>query len=454
MAEIFRARIDGIGGFHRTFAVKRILPHLGQDREFVEMLVEEAKIAGLLSHANIVQILDLGHVDQQYFVAMEYVHGRDLRRVIQRCAEKGITLPVPHAVYVLVEILKGLEYAHQRRVMRGGRPQPLNVVHRDISPPNVLLSFQGEVKLTDFGIARASVRALQTLSGVVKGRFDYMSPEQAEAGAIDQRADLFSAGLVLYELLAGKHPFRVQGELATMEAIRRGGAEPPSQVNPDVPASLDAVVERALRVDPAERFATAGEFKQALDRFFHDSGFIFSASTLAAFLRGLFPEAEPRAARAPSIDDIEFEDDPGVPPTEKAPTAGPRNPTIVPQATPSERAASGGRGMLVGPALAAGLAEEATIVRAPPTGEWGDVETVIRPEHAVAANVSSGTHVPPGASSDPAPLPAAHAPGRGSVPRVVPPGTPLVVHVVYIALAMAMLVGGFVLGLVASTLAR
>src|SRR5688572_16376544 len=144
MAEIFKARLDGIGGFHRTFAIKRILPHLTANPEFVDMLVDEAKIAGLLSHANIVQILDLGNIDQQFYIAMEYVNGRDLGQLLQRCTEKGITLPVPHAVYVLIEMLKGLEYAHNRQVMRGGRPVPLNIVHRDISPANVLVSFQGE----------------------------------------------------------------------------------------------------------------------------------------------------------------------------------------------------------------------------------------------------------------------------------------------------------------------
>ena len=190
MAEIFKARLDGIGGFHRTFAIKRILPHLTANPEFVDMLVDEAKVAGLLSHANIVQILDLGSIDQQYYIAMEFVNGRDLGQILARCADKGITLPVPHAVYVLLEMLKGLEYAHNRQVMRGGRPAPLNIVHRDISPANVLLSFQGEVKLTDFGIAKASVKALETMSGVVKGRFDYMSPEQASGGTIDQRSEI------------------------------------------------------------------------------------------------------------------------------------------------------------------------------------------------------------------------------------------------------------------------
>jgi serine/threonine-protein kinase len=146
------------------------------------------------------------------------------------------------------------------------------------------------VKLTDFGIAKASIKALETMSGVVKGRFDYMSPEQAAGGAVDQRSDLFSAGVLFYEMLTGAHPFRREGELATIDAIRKGQFLPPSEVNPDVPYALDQLVEAALRPDPRERIASATGFKEALDRFFHDAGFIFSASTLAAFVRGLFPE--------------------------------------------------------------------------------------------------------------------------------------------------------------------
>ena len=301
MAEIFRARMEGIGGFQRSFAIKRIAPHLSSNHEFVDMLVDEAKVAGLLSHANIVQILDLGSVDQQFYIAMEFVNGRDLGKVLARCAEKSITLPVAHAVYAVIEMLKGLEYAHNRQVMRGGKPVPLNIVHRDISPGNVLVSFQGEVKLTDFGIAKASVKALETMSGVLKGRFDYMSPEQASGAVVDQRSDLFSAGVLFYQVLTGCHPFRQTGELATLEAVRRGVFVPPSEVNPDVPYALDLVVERALRVSPGERHQSAAEFKEGLDRFFHDSGFIFSASTLAAFMRGLFPESAP-AERRPSPD--------------------------------------------------------------------------------------------------------------------------------------------------------
>ncbi|MCK6507682.1 serine/threonine protein kinase, partial [Myxococcota bacterium] len=174
MAEIYKARLDGEGGFQRTFALKRILPHLTSRPEFVDMLVEEAKIAGLLSHANIVQIMDLGEVGGTYYIAMEYVDGPDLGRILRQCQDKGITLPVPHAVFITIEVLKALEYAHNRRVMRGGKEMPLSIVHRDVSPANVLVSFQGEVKLTDFGIAKASVKAMETVSGIIKGRFDYL----------------------------------------------------------------------------------------------------------------------------------------------------------------------------------------------------------------------------------------------------------------------------------------
>jgi len=294
MAEIYKARLEGIGGFQRMFAIKRVRPEFSTNTDFIEMLVDEAKIAGLLSHANIVQILDLGEVEGAYYVAMEFVDGRDLGAVLKTCRDKGITLPVPHAVFACIETLKGLEYAHQRQVMRGGRPVPLNIVHRDISPSNVLVSFQGEVKLTDFGIAKANVKALETVSGVIKGRFDYMSPEQASGGDVDHRADLFAAGAVLYEMLVGQHPFRQKSEVATLQAIKAGRYQAPSYANPDVPYSLEVILDQALARSPDKRFQSATAFKDSLDKFFHDAGFIFSHSTLAAFLKGLFPEASRR----------------------------------------------------------------------------------------------------------------------------------------------------------------
>ncbi|MES2643791.1 MAG: serine/threonine-protein kinase [Myxococcota bacterium] len=443
MAEIFKARLDGIGGFHRTFAIKRILPHLTTNPEFVDMLVDEAKVAGLLSHANIVQILDLGSIDQQYYIAMEYVNGRDLGLLLARCAEKGITLPVPHAVYVLLEMLKGLEYAHNRQVMRGGRPVPLNIVHRDISPANVLVSFQGEVKLTDFGIAKASVKALETMSGVVKGRFDYMSPEQASgSGDVDQRSDLYSAGVVLYEVLTGRHPFRQPGELATIEAIRRGTYEPPSYVNPDVPYALDLVVEQALKANPAERFATATAFKDALDRFFHDAGFIFSASTLAAFLKGLFPESETRAPSSGPIlaasrpaarlardqaDDVVLDEDSSTSGRRRGPVNG-ISPGGLPSADSTLRDVAGllrslpdaGQSGAFGPV--AGLADESTLIRPAPgidPREWSEAATAVRPDPAARSAIARS--IVPQPTTQPL---SQRAPPPGAPPRPASPQGP------------------------------
>ncbi len=469
MAEIFRARLDGIAGFQRSFAIKRIAPHLSQNHEYVDMLVDEAKVAGLLSHANIVQILDLGSVDQQFYIAMEFVNGRDLGQVMQRCRAKGITLPVPHAVFVLLEMLKGLEYAHQRQVMRGGQAVPLNIVHRDISPGNVLVSFGGEVKLTDFGIAKASVRALETMSGVVKGRFDYMSPEQASALPVDQRADLYSAGVLFYELLTGKHPFRQPGEMATLEAVRRGVYVPPSEVNPDVPYALDVVVEQALRARAEDRVATATIFKESLDRFFHDSGFIFSASTLAAFLRGLFPEAAPQERRPPGEaptrplepEDLFLEDeDPsgaaasGL--SQHATTArrGPRPPdpedASHPSLTLSEPlrgagAAAGASSTALG--ILRGMpGDDSTFIRPahrrPPGPEnpFGDVSTVVRPADPLPDSGSEWAATTARLAVTAPPLPAATV--RASATRI-----PMEVHLAWMLVAFACTVLAFVVGL-------
>lgn len=299
-AEIYKAKLEGIGGFQRTFAIKRILPNLSQHSDYIAMLVDEAKVAGLLSHANIVQILDLGQVDGIWYIAMEYVDGRDLGAILRRANRKGLCLPVPHAVFIAIELLKGLEYAHQRQVMRGGKAVPLNIIHRDISPPNVLMSFQGEVKLTDFGIARASLKMMETVSGIVKGRFDYMSPEQAEGRKdLDQRSDLFSVGVVLYEMLTGVHPFRAESEIDTVERVRTGKYTAVSTRNPEVPFALQTIVDRALQVERDKRYPSATAFKEALDKFFHDAGFIFTHATLASYVKGLFPEAQTKRSRNP-----------------------------------------------------------------------------------------------------------------------------------------------------------
>jgi serine/threonine protein kinase len=412
MAEIFKARLDGIGGFHRTFAIKRVLPALSQNPEFVDLLVDEAKVAGLLSHANIVQILDLGRIEDHYFIAMEFVAGHDLGEVMQRCLEKGITLPVPHAVFICIEVLKGLEYAHKRQVMRDGRPVPLDIIHRDISPSNVLVSNQGEVKITDFGMARASVKALETVAGVAKGRFDYLDPVQSEGRPASQQSDLFSLGIVFYEMLVGDHPFRRDTDMATIEAIRGGQFEPPSFVNMDIPPQLDDVIARALARDPAERYPDATAFKDDLDRFFHESEFIFTQSTLAAFLKGLFPEHKSARSEAtrehaptrpldrdrvhlPPMDDFDEDILPTVvqeSPLNQVSPFSPQEPPPPPRVSASRPSAASiheaatmlrripdadGASSFSQPAA---LADAATLIRANPLldGELGEIETQIK----------------------------------------------------------------------------
>ncbi len=368
MAEIYKAKLEGIGGFQRTFAIKRILPNLSQNSEYIAMLVDEAKVAGLLSHANIVQILDLGQVDGIWYIAMEYVDGRDLGATLRRTRKKGLCLPVPHTVFVAIELLKGLEYAHQRQVMRGGRPVALNIIHRDVSPPNILLSFQGEVKLTDFGIARASLKAMETVSGIVKGRFDYMSPEQAAGSKdLDQRSDLFSVGVVLYEMLTGHHPFRTDNEIGTIERVRTGKYTPVSQRNPEVPFTLETIVDRALQVDREDRYPSATAFKEALDKFFHDAGFIFTHATLASYVRGLFPEASQRGQKS-STSSTEGE------------TTGKRNrPTVTDPEGPTRRLDKRKLNPS-GPRAPTAPTSQSNRITSPPLGRAGDHEsTTIRP---------------------------------------------------------------------------
>lgn len=282
---IFKARLDGIGGFHRLFAIRRLPPSLSANSSYVDRLVEEAKLAGLLSHANIVQILDLGQIDQSYYIAMEYVNGQDLGTILRRCRAKNITLPLPHTLFMMLEALKGLEYAHQRKVLRGGRPVPLNLVHRGLLPSNILASLQGEVKITDFGLSRAH----QSVSAPSHKRLSYMSPEQLKKEPVDHRSDIFTLGVVLYEMLCGRHPFLKPSPEATRKAILRHDLKPASSVNPNVPYALEVILEQTLAINPEERFQTAAAFKESLEGFFHDSGFIFSHSTLASFLKGLFP---------------------------------------------------------------------------------------------------------------------------------------------------------------------
>ncbi len=295
MAEVFKAKARGVEGFEKIVVIKRILPELANNRRFVELFVQEAKLAVLLSHANIVQVFDLGREAETYFIAMEHIAGYDLARVLRRCARLGRTMGPAMAAHVAAEVAKGLDYAHRRRDVHG---RPLGIVHRDVSPHNVLLSFEGEVKLTDFGIAKArTLVEPQQEAASIKGKYAYMAPEQARGEPVDARADVFSLGVVLYELLAGVNPFRAASDYETLQRVRVGRAPDLGEVASEVPAELAAIVSRAMASKPAARFETAGAMYEELVHFLFASGERVGGRTLSSFLETLQSVEEQHDAR-------------------------------------------------------------------------------------------------------------------------------------------------------------
>jgi len=266
MAEVFMAKQGGIGDFEKVVAVKRLLPHMARDQELVEMFIHEAKVVAVLSHPHIVQIFGLGKISGGYYIAMEYVHGRDLRTIRQRAEERGVGVPMDIAVFIGARIASALAYAHQK-TDDGGRP--LRIIHRDVSPQNILVSYDGCVKLTDFGIARAVTRASATVHGLLRGKLAYMSPEQAH-GKSSLRSDIFSIGAVLYELLTGQRPIQGDSEKTLLQALRSPSIFSARSLNPRIPESLDQVLTRALSPDPDQRFHDALHLQRALETALHD----------------------------------------------------------------------------------------------------------------------------------------------------------------------------------------
>ena len=284
MAEVWLARQTGIAGFEKLVVLKRIHPHLANDPDFVRMFLDEARTAGDLRHANVVSVTDVGADAGTYFIVMEYLHGRDLSQVAQRCLFRGEKVPAVHALQVVSEAALGLDYAHHKHDLRG---QAQQIVHRDVSPQNVFVTFDGGTKLLDFGIASASSRTTQTEAGVVKGKFGYMSPEQVDGATPDPRSDQFSLAIVLYELLTGKPLFTRKSETETFRAVSDCKVDPlPSELSPE----LNAVVLKALSKDPAQRFDSCAAFAQALMLLLETGGTPHSAVRVGAWLKTIFAE--------------------------------------------------------------------------------------------------------------------------------------------------------------------
>lgn len=287
MAEIYRAKTFGAAGFEKEFAIKLILPSLVDDREFVDMFINEAKIAVSLYHANIVQVFDLGELDEQYFIAMEYVHGKDLLDVLARCAEQEIKIPLNLVLFITMEMLKGLDFAHRAKDPYG---EDLNIVHRDVSPSNILMSYAGDVKVGDFGVAKARIERTLTESGTLKGKVGYMSPEQVMGESIDNRSDVFSAAIVFFEALSMNRLFVGSSDLDVMLKVRDADISQSLKMAAPLPSDLLAIVKTGLARHREERYQTAGEFYQDLVDFSFRHGIKVTGSDLSNFMRRLFAE--------------------------------------------------------------------------------------------------------------------------------------------------------------------
>ncbi|MDB4971581.1 MAG: serine/threonine protein kinase [Myxococcales bacterium] len=266
MAEVYRGVAESaVGGLKKAVAIKRILPNLTKNKKFISMFLDEARVSMHLQHANIVGVFDIGIADTAYFIVMEYVDGANMKTIIESVRRQGQRMSVAHTLYLLMEVCKGLQYAHDAIDPETGRE--LGIVHRDISPPNILVSKRGEVKLVDFGLAKATSQLESTDPGVVKGKFSYLSPEAASGKEVDRRADIFAVGILLYEMLTSKRLFYGETDYQTVELVRQAKVPSISTQNAEVTPELEQIVRKALARDLNQRFQSAGDLQDALAQF-------------------------------------------------------------------------------------------------------------------------------------------------------------------------------------------
>lgn len=420
MAEVFVAKTFGIQGFERLVAVKRILSSMADDQSFIEMFIDEAKIVGHLSHANIAGIYELGKVGKSHYIAMEYVWGRDLLQVMNRHRLFGQRIPPTRAAFVAAKMCDALDYAHNKRDARG---KPLELIHRDVSPQNVLVSFDGNVKLIDFGIAKAQSRTTKTVAGFVKGKFGYMSPEQVRGKKLDARSDIFAVGICLYEMLTCERLFTGESDFETMDMIRAAKVAPLSQVLPDMPRELDAIVMKALSREPGDRYQTAGEMSQALMGWLMTQRPAYTQARLSEWMQTAF-EDEMREEKAK---------------LDRYRAIGPENlrsSRTGTHALPPSRSGAGIQPAVTDPATrAAGFDDEATTVMDGPSAamlegaeeDWSDQPTQV----FFSAEEAPPLEAPPGMREDdaapvwPSDRPEVFSPGAAPPRRITPSRRPL-----------------------------
>lgn len=408
MAEVFRATQPGFGGFEKVVAIKRMYAQYADDEKFVEMLTDEAKIVSQLAHPNVVQILDVGRVQGDYYIAFEFVDGVDLFRLLQKQFEKHSDLPVDMAIHIVAELCSALDHAHARRTADG---HPMHIIHRDVSPQNVLLSFLGEVKLTDFGIAKAAYRFTHTQAGVVKGKLYYMSPEQARGEPLDHRSDLFSAGILLYELLCTRPLYDEEDQGRLMSAVGRAEFRWPDDKRARIPAPLIAVAERALHRRADHRYQTGRAFREALIGVADQLDMRCDRERLGAFLRDLYAVADDRPPHVKAAFEVR---EPAVETTHWASSVGRVPVAPAPQPAPQPRApapiADDDLDALGGPTPTVMAAPAATVAAAAvPAGLDALLMPTTKPmSKKMAAEAGLGEDLPP-------PIPRQVATDPGSV---------------------------------------
>lgn len=287
MAEVWRGKAVSLQGFEKLVAIKRVLPELSENDRFMRMFLDEARLSLSLNHANIVQTFDIGVSDSKYFIVMEWVDGANLKAICDTAVEQGFRIPKEQAVFIMTEVCKGLSHAHSRRDSEGNN---LGVVHRDISPPNVLVSREGEVKLVDFGLAKAKSQLSPTDPGVVKGKFGYLCPEGALGQVVDHRADIFSAGIVLWEMLSGRRLFAADDNLKTVQLVRAAEIPSLADINSDVEPELESILLRALAKDPAQRYQSAEQFGHELSRYLFSNRLMVTSYDIAVLVKRVLAE--------------------------------------------------------------------------------------------------------------------------------------------------------------------
>ncbi|MBV1862661.1 MAG: serine/threonine protein kinase, partial [Nannocystaceae bacterium] len=297
MAEIFLARAQAMHGFEKQVVLKRILPQHASSEDFIRMFLAEARLAATLHHPNIVQVYDIGEEGGAYFFTMEYIQGEDLRRMVRAARRKQTPIPLAHILHIIMGMAGGLHHAHEKI---GSDGLPLGIVHRDVSPSNVLVTYEGDVKVVDFGIAKAAAAQNSTIAGTLKGKIPYMSPEQCRGEAVDRRSDIFSIGTLLWELTTGKRLFAGENEFAILNRVAKADVPPPSSVRPEYPPELEAIVMRALSVDPENRYPSAIDLQIDLEDFAREARLPVSSARMGRFMRALFEE-ELKAAAAERI---------------------------------------------------------------------------------------------------------------------------------------------------------